>query len=252
MFNALKQLDDLLRGHKTAPDQLARGDVDLPLWVFAPLAVALGATYGFFMGWYAVVTREPATWMQVLAAMIKLPALFLLTLVVTAPSLYVFSTLAGSRLRMASALRLLVAAIVVNLAVAASLGPILGFFTFSTTSYSFMIILNVLLMTIAGTVGLVFLLHTLRRLVDRPVDTAEQPDEAPGPIEPLNTSERALGQAGFIFRVWVVIYALVGAQMGWLLRPFIGTPDIPFTWFRERYSNFFESVLIHIRHLIND
>jgi hypothetical protein len=31
--------------------------------------------------------------------------------------------------------------------------------------------------------------------------------------------------------------------MGWVLRPFIGNPNVPFTWFRDRHSNFFEAVL---------
>jgi hypothetical protein len=41
------------------------------------------------------------------------------------------------------------------------------------------------------------------------------------------------------FRIWLVIYGLVGAQMGWVLRPFIGAPDIPFQWFRVREANIF-------------
>ena len=40
-----------------------------------------------------------------------------------------------------------------------------------------------------------------------------------------------------------MIYAIVGAQMGWILRPFIGAPHLPFRLFRERESNFFMSVL---------
>ena len=46
-----------------------------------------------------------------------------------------------------------------------------------------------------------------------------------------------------VFGWWMVIFALVGAQMSWVLRPFIGAPGKPFTWFRPRGSNFFESVL---------
>jgi hypothetical protein len=38
------------------------------------------------------------------------------------------------------------------------------------------------------------------------------------------------------------MYAVVGAQMGWILRPFIGSPDLPFELFRERQSNFFQAV----------
>jgi hypothetical protein len=45
--------------------------------------------------------------------------------------------------------------------------------------------------------------------------------------------------AGRVFNAWTLIYAVVGAQMGWILRPFIGAPSEPFQWFRERQSNFF-------------
>ncbi len=45
-----------------------------------------------------------------------------------------------------------------------------------------------------------------------------------------------------VFRLWVIVFALVGAQMGWVLRPFVGNPNSPFTWFRPRASNFFQAV----------
>jgi hypothetical protein len=41
----------------------------------------------------------------------------------------------------------------------------------------------------------------------------------------------------------VVIYSLVGAQMGWILRPFVGSPGLSFQLFRGREANFFIDVL---------
>src|SRR5437868_12466167 len=102
--------------------------------------------------------------MQMIAAILKVPALFFLTLLVTFPSLYVFSALMGSRLTVNSTLRLLVAALAVMLAVLSSLGPIVAFFSFTTTSYPFMVLLNVVVFSISGVLGLAFLLQTLRRL----------------------------------------------------------------------------------------
>ena len=32
---------------------------------------------------------------------------------------------------------------------------------------------------------------------------------------------------------WLGVYAFVGIQMGWVLRPFIGQPGVPVTFFRE-------------------
>ena len=45
-----------------------------------------------------------------------------------------------------------------------------------------------------------------------------------------------------VFACWVIVFAVVGAQMGWVLRPFIGSPTQHFEWFRARESNFFEAV----------
>ena len=36
-------------------------------------------------------------------------------------------------------------------------------------------------------------------------------------------------------RVWFFMYAFVGIQMGWVLRPFIGRPDLPSRMFREEW-----------------
>ena len=38
--------------------------------------------------------------------------------------------------------------------------------------------------------------------------------------------------------------------MGWVLRPFIGRPELPFEWFRERNSNFFAAVLHSLSELL--
>jgi hypothetical protein len=45
-----------------------------------------------------------------------------------------------------------------------------------------------------------------------------------------------------VFVTWILVFGLVGAQMSWLLRPFIGDPDTEFAWLRPRGSNFFEAV----------
>mgnify|MGYP007070397324 CR=1 FL=1 len=38
------------------------------------------------------------------------------------------------------------------------------------------------------------------------------------------------------------LFAVVGAQMGWILRPFIGAPSEPFQLFRARHASFFAAV----------
>ena len=56
------------------------------------------------------------------------------------------------------------ASLAVNLAVLASLGPIVMFFSLSTKSYAFIQLLNVVMFSVAGVLGLIFLLQTLHRL----------------------------------------------------------------------------------------
>src|SRR5207253_3538075 len=99
-----------------------------------------------------------------LNGMLKVPALFLLTLAVTFPSLYVFNALVGSRLRPVALGRLMAAALGVTLAVLASFGPIVAFFSVTTTSYPFILLLNVAVFAAAGLLGMGFLLQTLFRI----------------------------------------------------------------------------------------
>jgi hypothetical protein len=131
-------------------------------------------------------------------------------------------------------LRLLLAAIAINLTLLASFGPVTGFFTLSTESYPFMILLNVFFFTVSGAIGLGF----LRRSLD--VVFTPAPPAAESPSLALPSGARA--SASRVFRIWTLIYAIVGAQMGWVLRPFVGAPGEPFQLFRVRESNFFAAV----------
>ena len=265
----VKQLDLILRGETTSPARLRDGRFDIPVFGLAVVIDALGLAYGACMGLFALTGSGSGSLMQIPASMLKVPALFLLTLLVTLPSLYVFNALVGSRLTMSSVVRLLVASLAVMLAVLASLGPIVGFFAICTTSYSFIVLLNVLVYAIAGVLGLKFLLQTLHRmtlartelLIHTPLTppppsggtaAAERhrdldPDDL-GPLDP--TPNNVLGpHTRTVFRIWVLVFGLVGAQMGWILRPFIGDPNLPFQWFRQRQSNFFEAVIIAFANL---
>ena len=124
---------------------------------------------GACMGTFALFSARGADVMQVVASMVKVPALFYLTLLVTLPSLYVFNALVGSRLTLAAVVRLLVATLGVIVAVLASLGPIVAFFSVSTTSYPFILLFNVVDLRVSGFLGMLFLLQTLHRLsVARP------------------------------------------------------------------------------------
>ena len=250
MRNWIKSLDQLLRGQITRMDAMRGGRLAVPGIGFVILIGWLGMIYGACMGTFSLTPGGSGHAMQMLATTLKVPALFLLTLGVTFPSLYVFSALAGSPLLLPAAMRLLIAALAVMLAVLASIGPIVCFFSFTTISYQFMVLLNVLVFALAGVLGSAFLLQTLHRLtsilgpVELPPPVGES-DEI-GPLERF--TGQILGKRGrTIFRVWVIVFGLVGAQMAWVLRPFIGHPGTPFTWFRHPDSNFFQALVGVIR-----
>jgi len=262
-----RDLDRILRGETTGLSAMRRKSVEFELDGLSAVLVFLAMVYGACMGCFALLKAGGPSYWQMISSMLKVPALFFLTLVVTFPSLYVFNALIGSRLGMGTLLRLLVSALAVMVAVLASLGPIVAFFSLSTTSYEFMKILNVLTFGVSGLLGLTFLLRTLERLSAAPPEpvagenaaSAPPPGggEAPGPaLEPPGALDRldlhVLGpNVKTVFRCWVILFGLVGAQMSWVLRPFIGNPKLPFVGFRGRESNFFEAVWRAIASLLS-
>ena len=262
MLKWLNDLDRILRGEATNLQALRAGRIEVRVGGLTVVIVVLGLITGSCVGSFSVFRPGGPFFMQLLASTVKVPALFLLTLVVTFPSLYVFNALVGSRLVIGALLRLLVAALGVTLAMLAAFGPIVAFFSVSTTSYPFMTLLNVLVFAIGGVLGLKFLLQTLHRLslvsqdlvaqdrgifLAEPGPPEESPSDLPRPVGLAGALDKMEGhtlgkQVRFVFRCWVIVFALVGAQMSWVLRPFIGDPNRPFAWFRERESNFFQAV----------
>jgi hypothetical protein len=118
-----------------------------------------------------------------------------------------------------------------------------------------MILLNVLVFAAAGLLGSAFLLQTLHRLTSvfgTPLDpAASSAGQEAGPLELEKVPGQIFGnRARTIFQAWVLVFGLVGAQMAWVLRPFIGNPAQPFTWFRAPTSNFFEALVAVIRAVI--
>src|SRR3954451_3710149 len=164
LIDGFAELDRLLRGDLTRVSTLQRGTVDVVPGRLSIVLILLCMVYGACMGTFAAFSPRGANLMQVVASMLKVPALFFLTLVVTLPSLYVFNALVGSRFTLPAVVRLLGATLGVNVAVLASLGPIVAFFSVSTTSYPFMVLFNVVVFAVAGLFGLRFLLQTLHRL----------------------------------------------------------------------------------------
>lgn len=273
MIGSIRQLDRILRGQATDLPTLKAGRFDIPVLGLSVVLTALGMIYGVCMGVFSLTGSGSGQHMQIVASMVKVPALFVLTLLVTFPSLYVFTALSGSPLRFRSMLRLMIGTLSVTMAVLSSIGPIVAFFSITSKSYSFIVLLNVLVFSIAGLFGIGFLIQTLHRLYLVAQSVLQTPPPFPtryeGQVEgeptadetaphqstqvgalDLPTHEPISGSARSIFRVWMIVFGLVGMQMAWVLRPFIGDPSKKFAWFREQGGNFFESVYSHVHHLL--
>jgi hypothetical protein len=199
-------------------------------WLF----VGLSVIYGLAMGSHSLIHGRPDGWKYALAAGIKLPLMFLLTLAICLPLLYVLNVLIGPRARFKVVLGLLVASIAVTGIVFASCTLILIFFMLSTANYEFIKLLNWCIFSVAGLYGVWFLRKGMMEL------DVSIPSESSTPDQAAAESKRGIGT---IMNWWLVTYGIVGAQMAWLMRPFIGSPDTPFSLFRAQESNIYIEIV---------
>lgn len=175
----------------------------------AASVAVFGAAYGAAMGsfrWTAGGSHWP---LQIAYAAVKTPLLMLGALAVTLPALFVLNSLLGLRADLRESLRALVttqAAVAVSLA---ALAPLTLLCYASTDDYNTALVANGAAFAVATLAGQVVLRSRYRPLVRR------------------NPRHRVL------LRAWVVAYALVAIQLAWLLRPFLGAPTQPITFFRS-------------------
>ena len=175
------------------------------------------ALYGLVMGLNHSV-------LQALSSALKLPALFLLTLMICTPSLYILNLVFGSKKSIGQTLAMILTAITTSALLLVSLMPVTFFFFLSTSDYDFYKLLNVVFFVFAGTLGIVFLLRGMYLF-----ETWD------------NDEGRKLRR--LILHGWIVLYAFVGSQMAWTLRPFIGEQGRAYILFSQRGGNIYADVL---------
>ncbi|MEG3899313.1 actin-binding WH2 domain-containing protein [Microcoleus sp. SVA1_B6] len=175
-----------------------------------------------FFAIYGAILGASSTWMQCLVSAIKLPALYLLTLIICFPTLYFFNVMFGSKRTFEQYLTLLMTAMAMISVLLFGFAPVSLFFLISSTNYNFYLLLNVAIMAITGFLGVNFIYQGMHFLSEQ---------DAEGKDIRLN-----------ILRFWLGLYAFVGSQLGWTLRPFFGAPGQAFQLFRDRESNFYMSL----------
>jgi hypothetical protein len=177
---------------------------------------------------YGLVIGISNSWRQALASAVKLPSLFLITLLVCLLSLYFINLLFGSQLTIRQTATLIMTAINVTAALALAFASITLTFWLTAPDYNFYVLLNVAVLGLMGWWGLDFLIQGMRFV-----------------------------QGGYlgvrrrrVLFFWIVIYAFVGTQMAWALRPFAGAPGQPFELIRESEGTFYSGVYYLLRQLL--
>src|SRR6476620_5006468 len=106
---------------------------------------------------YGLVLGSSNGFLQAISSMIKLPLLFLATLAICLPTLYLFNLVFGARLSMPQAVALIMVAITVISVLTLAFAPISLFFLITAQNYSFFKLLNVCILFLTAVVGLRFL-----------------------------------------------------------------------------------------------
>ncbi|MEQ4301656.1 hypothetical protein ABNF97_09735 [Plantactinospora sp. B6F1] len=117
--------------------------------MLASSAIAL-ACYGAVLGAFHSV-------LMALTSAVKLPLLFLVTLAICLPTLYLFNLVFGARLSVRQAISMVMVAITVTSMLAVAFAPISLFFLITAPDYAFFKLLNVAILTLSALVGLRFL-----------------------------------------------------------------------------------------------
>ena len=184
-----------------------------------------------FFALYGALLGSTHSFWQTISSAIKLPLLFLITLLICAPALYIFSKLFDLRLQLSQSITLVLAAIAATSIVLISFSAIVLFFVMTAPGrYQLFKLVNVLCFMIAAGVGASYLGQGIR-LAWATRSSADKPQR-------------------LVFYLWLSIYMLVGSQMAWTLRPFVGYPNAPFEPFRQVGGNFYDNIFASIGEIL--
>ncbi|GGQ69413.1 hypothetical protein [Couchioplanes azureus] len=144
------------------------------------------ACYGAVLGSFHSV-------LMALTSAVKLPLLFLVTLAICLPTLYLFNLVFGARLSVRQSLALVMVALTVTAMLALAFAPIALFFLITAPDYGFFKLLNVVILALSALVGLRFLTGGMRVLNENGLLAPERteapaapavkaPEPAPEPV----------------------------------------------------------------------
>ncbi len=178
--------------------------------------------YGFVMGSYHSL-------LQSFVSGIKVTFLFLSTFLICFPSFYIIQLVLGSRMNFLQMIMIVLSGFILILTITLSFTPIVIFFLFTGNNYYFLQLLHVAIFVFSGIFGMKTIIELLKF-------ACEKKDIYP-----------KIGVT--IFRVWIVIFALVSIQLAWNLRPFLSDKGENFKLFRKYKGNFYTAIIYSIGQL---
>ena len=223
-MKALSVVETILRDRRTFFLEIRAGT-----GLAEKMRALLISSTAFFALYGAVMGSSHSLW-QALSSAGKLPLLFLTTLVVCSPTLYFFNLNFGSNQSLRQNVALMLTTITVTSVLLLSFAPVVMFFLLTTSQYQFFKLLNVGVFAISGVVGVTFLSQGMK-------------------IVSYGGDEGVSARRTVVW-LWILLYAFVGSQMAWTLRPFVGAPGLPFELFRQLGGNFYANILASLGEML--
>ncbi|HEU6447658.1 MAG TPA: hypothetical protein VFV23_04390 [Verrucomicrobiae bacterium] len=219
---------------------LLRGQVDYisswmerwNVWRFGlhVIVIIIGAGfYGAAMGWW----RDPQ---QAIFVAIKFPLIILLTIFGNSLINVMLAPLIGLDIPFRQSFLAILMSFTIASAILGAFSPIIAFMVWNTpgidtkgSTYCVIMLAHVAAIALAGIIGNARLFQLLVRI----------------------GKSRTI--AFRVLIVWLAGNLFLGSQLSWILRPFIGSPDLPVEFLRANafHGNFYEAVLHSWRQIFN-
>ncbi|MBI3414784.1 MAG: hypothetical protein HY043_05590 [Verrucomicrobia bacterium] len=231
-FAHIRQVPELLRGEANVINSwIERPTANRVLFCFAVILIGAGA-FGAAVG----IWRAP---LQSIYTAVKFPMLVLLTTLGNALLNGMLAPLLGLDLAFRQSLVAILMSFTIAAAILGAFSPLIFFLVWNTpplsaraqagSAYSVVLLVQVAAIAFAGIAANLRLLQLLHRL----------------------SGSSAIAQK--IMFTWLAGNLLLGSQLSWNLRPFVGSPGLPVEFLRKEafQGNFFESVFFAARQLVS-
>lgn len=188
-------------------------------------AVAFFAVYGFIIG-------INHSFIQALASTIKVPVLFIFSIIISFPTLYFFLAILGLKQNFYQLGSFVLVCLTIISGVLIVFAPISLFFLLTTTNYYFFKLLNVGIFAIAGFVGIYTFYKNIDIVIEKSVDILYRK------------------RLRIFLKMWLLMFGFIGAQLSYTLSPFFGDPNKDFMFFTVIQRNFFTDILDSISRML--